>query len=499
MRPMGRPQLARLVALAIMMGALALFTRDDSASAAGQFTPTGTASLSNTAAGANADITVSFDVFAPSYNFGALISYTPAAFDLAVDADIPNGAVVGNVTSKATLGLVNGPCASIIDVLFTMFDSTVNPAQTVVFEDQFLDVNPADGLDDGITRYPDYLTRIFPGAFPIARMYGATVVAGTDVSLNFMIFEPGTTLNTPAGTVFNDAALGYPSVTVLQAIGDPDTIPVPGSITDFCSTLKSSSTIKAITADNPATTGTNEAGHVYRTNPATNGTFNFTSWALSQRDADLDGIENGLDSCQLVPDPTWNPRNNDLVNDPDYDGIPNSCDPTPNDNTGAQDHDVDGFWNRQDNCPLVQNGFVGTNQHDTDLDGIGDSCDTDPNPNGDRLSLCITTAVTVGSGGTPTPANPHVLLPCGPRQGDVDCQGAVNSADAIRVLRYVGQLSVSQQPGCPVIGQGTALFGDVDCNGDVSAVDALKILRRVAGISVSQGPSCTKIGEVLPP
>jgi hypothetical protein len=362
-----------------------------------------------------------------------------------------------------------------------------------------------------------------------------------------MIFEPGTTLNTPAGTVVNDPALGYPSVTVLQAAGDPEAVPTPGPITDFCTTLKSASTVRGVTQDNPLT-GANEGGFTYRTNPGANSTSNFTAWALSQRDADQDGIENGMDTCQLIPDPTWNPRDNDPVNDPDLDGIPNSCDPTPNVNTNFQDHDLDGFVNRGDNCPLVQNGFVGTNQHDTDLDGIGDSCDSDPLPNGERLAVCIVNAVNVGSGGAPTPPDPQALAPCNPnpviptptpsgsetptpspsptptpsgsptptpsgsptatptptgtgttlKQGNVDCNVAVNSVDSLKVLRFVAQLSVAQEPGCPKIGdQVASSFGDVDCNDAVNSVDALKILRFVALLSVSQEPGCPKIGDPL--
>ncbi|HET9476398.1 MAG TPA: hypothetical protein VFP63_02795 [Dehalococcoidia bacterium] len=37
--------------------------------------------------------------------------------------------------------------------------------------------------------------------------------------------------------------------------------------------------------------------------------------------------------------------------------------------------------------------------------------------------------------------------------------------------------------------------GDVDCNGQVTAVDALKILRQVAGLSVTQTEPCPDIGQ----
>ena len=103
---------------------------------------------------------------------------------------------------------------------------------------------------------------------------------------------------------------------------------------------------------------------------------------------------------------------------------------------------------------------------------------------GARLAV----GVTCASLGTPTP--PPSFL-----RGDVDCNGGVNSVDALKVLRFVAGLTVSQQPGCPLIGTGLPFAnGDVDCNNNVNSVDALKILRWVAGLSVSQQPGCTPIG-----
>ena len=80
-------------------------------------------------------------------------------------------------------------------------------------------------------------------------------------------------------------------------------------------------------------------------------------------------------------------------------------------------------------------------------------------------------------------------------QGDVDCNGVVTSVDALKELRYVAQLSVSQTPPCPFIGSDVAsIWGDVDCSGSVTSVDALKILRYVALLTVSQPEGCPEIG-----
>ncbi len=92
------------------------------------------------------------------------------------------------------------------------------------------------------------------------------------------------------------------------------------------------------------------------------------------------------------------------------------------------------------------------------------------------------------------------FAPAGPAltQGDVDCNGSVNSVDALKVLRKVAGLSVTQEPDCPLIGSNVAsLFGDVDCGGAVNSVDALKILRKVAGLTVTQTPPCVAIGDPL--
>ena len=49
---------------------------------------------------------------------------------------------------------------------------------------------------------------------------------------------------------------------------------------------------------------------------------------------------------------------------------------------------------------------------------------------------------------TPTPS------PDTPMQGDVDCNGTVNSVDALKVLRYVAALQNTLPAGCPSIGSG---------------------------------------------
>jgi hypothetical protein len=86
-------------------------------------------------------------------------------------------------------------------------------------------------------------------------------------------------------------------------------------------------------------------------------------------------------------------------------------------------------------------------------------------------------------------------------QGDNDCDGDTDAADALKNLQDLAAIDTIQEPSCPEIGgvlpagTGPALFGDIDCDNDVDATDALKILQDVAAISYNQNEPCIDIGE----
>ena len=433
---------------------------------AGTFNPTLSIKPAQPTAGASSDFTADFNLPAGDVNFAGLVAFIPGDWGITPGDEIPIGAVVGQLNTTATLGLINGPCANELPVSFTMLNASIDITDTVEFDDtdpvagepgydpsnpgndieQFAEDNSGDGLQDSIDKYPEFITRVLTDENdqplkPIRRSAGISVVAGVNVLLQFLVFEPGTFVNR---NIPNDVDLGHPSVTLLQDIGDPENVPEPGTITDFCTPLISSNTTFGISKDNACTDdvpkdqldpvcettsapievtgegGTNpdEGGVALGTNPA-EGTYTFTTVALGQRDADGDGWENSFDVCPFTANDGDPHIGGD--GDSDSDGLDAACD--PNDNDTNSDQDLDGYPNRQDNCPLISNGEneadipdVG-NQEDNDLDEdgedapdqIGDACDTNPDsPDGELLRAVLTEEVTIGPGepgaASPTPS-----------------------------------------------------------------------------------------------
>ena len=429
------------------------------------FNPTYDITLVDTQSGANSGWTSNFNISGPACDltgspptfdcdvqFAGVVFFIPEEWGVTPGDEIPIGALVGTVLATVTLGTINSPCNTELPVGFIMVNASIDPSDTVVYLDTEEDDPEAEGygipdyfedkdnsgLQDGIEKYPDFITRVLddePGdevgqpLQPIRRSAGITTIAGVEVLLQFLIFEPGTFIDE---RISNDPALGYPSVTLLQNVGDPAEDPIPSAITDFCTPLVSTNTSFGITRDNPCTddvppdeldpicevrsaplllteegdggTDPDEGGIPLFTNPQ-EGTYTFTVIAAGQRDADGDGYENSLDTCALVPN-VGNPRVRG-DGDNDFDGLDAACD--PDDDNINSDEDLDGYLNRQDNCPLVPNGEEGTNQRDTDDDSIGDDCDPDPDDDDAQGELILTETtldVTVGPGGAPTEETP---------------------------------------------------------------------------------------------
>jgi hypothetical protein len=360
------------------------------------FEPALTASVSDPAAGAAADLTTDFSIAKGGAQFLAQATFTPPEFAVSAGADIPLGAIVGGLTANATLGLINGPCNSALPVVVDLMNATTDTSATLTFDDQFQDAD-ANTLPDSVDKYPDFLTRILPGVTPRARFFGQASVAGSAVSLNFVVLEPGASIPVLGAL---DATWGYPSVSILNNNGDPGAGASPGPITDFCTPLSTAITTFGTSQDNEATSA-DESGATIQTNPENGGTYTFRSRNVSQYDADDDNIENGLDTCPYAA----NTGDHTVAGggDEDNDGIDDVCDPAPTETT--VDQDDDSYLNRGDNCALVANGADPDNQLDKDADGIGNACDTNPDtPDGGSASpvdITVTSDVVITGGAPP--------------------------------------------------------------------------------------------------
>ena len=499
----------------------ALFALQRDAESAAPLNPTLDCDVSDHSLEANADVLTDFAIPAGDANYEALVTFTPPEFWVAADADVPDGARVASLSTVSTLGLLNNVCTTALPVTYTMLDCTTDTADTVSFQDGFADAN-ANGLPDACDKYPEFLNTMFPGITPRARYYGQASVAGTPMSMNLVIFEPGTAL---PGLPPLDPSLGYPSVTVLN---NPTTPPLPNAITDFCTPLSSVTTTFGISKDNPSTTA-NEGGYAVRTNPTTSGEYTVTAYARSMRDADGDGIENDLDTCPFDVN-EGDPRVPGS-GDNDHDGIDNACDPTPDENTGPGDHDGDNYPNRGDNCPLVFN-----NGTDSDDDAIGDACDPHPyTPDGLYLERWFDCALaipeycppvfpgtytgTVTIDGSPAPNGTVISAIV---EGIVWASRVTSGANYVVdipqtmpitppcfqggwITFYADGLAcapvVEWAPGLHDLNLdcGQALVGDANGDGEVDAVDAMFILQYVVGLREGSEQCPPSPGEICLP
>lgn len=140
-----------------------------------------------------------------------------------------------------------------------------------------------------------------------------------------------------------------------------------------------------------------------------------------QLDDDVDGVGDACDACEGHDDRL----------DQDWDGLPDDCDPCPND--VLNDPDLDGICGAVDNCPLVAN----PTQDDTDNDGFGNACDVCPT--GDD-------GVDSDQDGVPNACDPCPWDDPDDTDGDGICEGVDN---------------------CPTVSNHTQVDGDLDGVGDI--------------------------------
>jgi hypothetical protein len=446
-RRYGEVSLALVLGLvvAVMVAVIAVRVSD-----AITFDVTLTASVADPTAGAASDVTTNFGIGAGSAQYLATATFTPPEFDMTGGANIPLGALVGKLDANATLGLINGPCNSALPVTFDMMNATVDTSSTVTFDEQFQDAD-ANTLPDGVDKFPDFITRILPGQTPIFRQFGQASVAGSAVSLNFVVLAPGA--NIPVLGAL-DPAWGYASVSVLNNNGDPGAISAPNPITEFCTPLSTIVTTFGVTQDNPATDA-DESGVTIQTNPTTGGTYTFHARSISLYDADDDNIDNSLDTCPYDPNPGCDISVAGSC-DQDNDGLMDTCDPGPTET--VVDQDDDGYTNRGDNCPLVANGADPDNQLDRDTDGIGDACDQNPDtPDaGSASPVDVTNEATVEITGGPA-ATETAVVTASPPAGTTT---ATATATTTVTTTVVPTATPQPTPTTVTVGGGGLLGGD---------------------------------------
>ena len=84
------------------------------------------------------------------------------------------------------------------------------------------------------------------------------------------------------------------------------------------------------------------------------------------------------------------------------------------------------------------------------------------------------------------------------KQGDLNCNGAVDGRDALRPIRAEAGLPMTK-PRMPDLTDFTPQFGDVNCDGMIDAGDTVAILQHVCGLPLvpTAAQGCTAIGSNL--
>jgi hypothetical protein len=107
-----------------------------------------------------------------------------------------------------------------------------------------------------------------------------------------------------------------------------------------------------------------------------------------------------------------------------------------------------------------EGGLVGAWNFDGDFDAAFGSFSSTANGAIELVSDMPTQAPTPAPTETPAatatvaPSETPVPTPSDLNHGDIDCDGDVDTVDALLILRHVAALSVNLPEGCPVIGTG---------------------------------------------
>lgn len=234
-------------------------------------------SLSDPTPGANANITTFLQLPAPtSFPEGGTVAGTPNGFGVATDTadlsgtpvNVPDGTSVGTLTATVNLALnvaAFNSCFVRVPIPFAMVDATVSTATTIGGSPTDttwignLDVAPADGSPDAVTKWPTYLdahlANLNPGGsppVPIARYHGQfLVVPPSETNLELLIFAAGSIPDYPA-------SMGGLSVSILEdSLAPPSPSGISMNCTAFAPTVFTATTIFGSSAGEAVLDGAN--------------------------------------------------------------------------------------------------------------------------------------------------------------------------------------------------------------------------------------------------
>lgn len=450
--------IARLGLAALVLSAGLLVSGDAEDVAATSFNPTSAVTVTPTTPGAVADTTI--DLLTPFGDsmWAQAVSFTPEVATIEPGPGNPSwspgdpelGDIMGSATLTASFGLTNGTCSSVLAVPFTLLNGTVDNSGTIdavpqadagplgILESLYTDDGtapgasvspppsaPANGLPAHVDLYPAYLAGHLMSTQALARYSAATIVSGSVVTLELVVFSPGdlkAAFDPPHLYDDFDADMGYPMVVLFDDVVDP---PSPRAITDVCSEVNLSVSLLGTSDVNPcagnpgspacdtpaeinAPSSGGPSGRTRYMNPAAAGTYVWNNWFQSLRDVDDDGIENQMDTCPYTANTDGDPR---TTSGPDTDMLDSVCDPTPGGTNTNPDTDgigIGSWLNAGDNCPEIGNNT----QEETEWsvpyataapdggpqwDGIGDPCDANPTvADGHYHVKCCSEPISIG-------------------------------------------------------------------------------------------------------
>ena len=91
------------------------------------------------------------------------------------------------------------------------------------------------------------------------------------------------------------------------------------------------------------------------------------------------------------------------------------------------------------------------------------------------------------------------------RWGDFDCDGDVDTTDALKLLSALAEIAVEQEPGCPQFGDTIessdvppgVRWGDFNCDLVLGSTDGLSLLMAFAALSTDQEPGCPALDDQI--